>query len=219
MDWQTERVPPPADDGQSDCYDMRNKPNLLLHYDHYSFSACVVECHASFIIERCGCRYILHPRKSVEYHLLINMLYRERLCGNRSEIFQRWTTPRPVTLSITSTVPTRWKVSVTAPSDFIFNSHPDNADFLLFCCSFDFWSYKISLAPSHLDQFAQHALEFFCPIFLLIILDSQWHQPRQTLTGQPVTSAQTDTYCFLIAVLLIFSLAHLQWTAEMLCTK
>ncbi|KAF6033383.1 ASIC1 [Bugula neritina] len=65
------RVPPPADDGQSNCFDTKKVPNPLLLYPEYSISGCIVECKVWHILSRCQCQYFLQPR--VEGERLCNI--------------------------------------------------------------------------------------------------------------------------------------------------
>ncbi|XP_067950606.1 acid-sensing ion channel 2-like [Watersipora subatra] len=58
---KTQRMPPPADDGQADCFDSANKPNPLSFYDSYSKTACVDECRVGYIVKKCGCRDFFQP--------------------------------------------------------------------------------------------------------------------------------------------------------------
>ena len=56
-------MPPPADDGQADCFDSANRPNPLFYYNSYSKTACVDECRVGYIVKKCGCRDFYQPRK------------------------------------------------------------------------------------------------------------------------------------------------------------
>ncbi|XP_067950607.1 acid-sensing ion channel 1C-like [Watersipora subatra] len=58
---EIQRMPPPADDGQADCFDSANKPNPLSYYDSYSKTACVDECRVGYIVKKCGCRDFYQP--------------------------------------------------------------------------------------------------------------------------------------------------------------
>lgn len=59
--FQFNKYPPPADEGLSDCFDTHLKPNPLHYYKNYSYSACIVECKAAYVINKCGCRDLLQP--------------------------------------------------------------------------------------------------------------------------------------------------------------
>ena len=61
------RMPPPADDGRSNCYDTVNLPNPLHYYKNYSYSACQVECKTAYVINKCGCREPFQPGKFRTY--------------------------------------------------------------------------------------------------------------------------------------------------------
>ncbi|XP_067945041.1 acid-sensing ion channel 1-like [Watersipora subatra] len=57
----TQRYPPPADNGRAKCLDTKAIPNSLKFYRQYSYSGCMVECRAKYVIDRCGCRDFLQP--------------------------------------------------------------------------------------------------------------------------------------------------------------
>ncbi|XP_067931998.1 acid-sensing ion channel 1-like [Watersipora subatra] len=58
---ETQRYPPPADHGRANCLDTSTIPNSLKYYTQYSYSGCMVECKAKYVIDRCGCRDFLQP--------------------------------------------------------------------------------------------------------------------------------------------------------------
>ena len=62
--FQMRREPPPADNGQSDCFDTLTRANPLHHHKIYSQSACFEECKVSYVINICGCRNVYHIGKS-----------------------------------------------------------------------------------------------------------------------------------------------------------
>ena len=58
---QTHRQPPYADGGRANCYDTSTLPNPLFSYSNYSYSGCIAECKAAFVIRACGCRDFRQP--------------------------------------------------------------------------------------------------------------------------------------------------------------
>ena len=64
--FQTVREPPPADDGQADCFDTSTKANTLHYFKTYTYAGCYKECKAAFVINRCGCRDLLQEREFIK---------------------------------------------------------------------------------------------------------------------------------------------------------
>ncbi|XP_067945377.1 acid-sensing ion channel 1-like [Watersipora subatra] len=73
---ETRRVPPPADSGQSDCFDTSTRKNPLHYFSNYTYAACYQECKISFVISQCGCRDLLQePLNRTESCNIERMLY------------------------------------------------------------------------------------------------------------------------------------------------
>lgn len=63
--------PPYADWGKANCFDAESLPNFLEFYEIYSYSGCVTECKALFVIAKCGCKEIDQPGESANFNNLI----------------------------------------------------------------------------------------------------------------------------------------------------
>ena len=65
---QIENLPPPY--MGSTCVETNTEKNAsfvnpLQHFDHYSYSACELNCLIEFIYDKCGCRTFLHNGTNV----------------------------------------------------------------------------------------------------------------------------------------------------------